>query len=78
MQPLARMVAVDGTVLGQEEAIRWGKSLAARVEAIVLRHPDADPETIRLTLIALEQPPEQRLLRSLRRGRGFAVIRSRT
>jgi len=54
---------------------RWGKRLARRVQDIARKHPEADPETIRLTLIALELPPEERLQRSLRRGRGFAAFR---
>lgn len=60
-----------------EDPVKWGKHLAARVEAIVRLHPEADPDTIRLTLMALELTPEERLRRSLRRGRGFATFRSR-
>jgi hypothetical protein len=57
---------------------RWARRLAERVEAIVCDHPDVDPDTVRLTLIALELTPEERLQRSLRRGRGFATFRTRT
>jgi hypothetical protein len=57
-------------------AIRWGKRLAAGVDAVMTRHPDADPEDVRLTLISLQSPPLERLNRSLRRGRGFAAFRS--
>ena len=39
------------------------------------RYPDADPEDVRLTLISLQSPPFERLIRSLRRGRGFAANR---
>jgi hypothetical protein len=56
-------------------AIRWGKKLAADVAAVMSRHPDADPEDVRLTLISLQSPPLARLNRSLRRGRGFAAFR---
>jgi len=62
----------------QREAtlLRWGRRLGARVEAIARRHPEADTDNVRLTLIALELTPEERLRRSLRRGRGFASFRS--
>ena len=60
-----------------EDPVKWGKHLAAHVEAIVRLHPEADPDTIRLTLMALELTPEERLGRSLRRGRGFATFRIR-
>jgi len=56
-------------------AVRWGRKLAADVAAVMRRHPDADPEDIRRTLIALQSPPLARLNRSLRRGRGFAAFR---
>jgi hypothetical protein len=56
-------------------AIRWGKKLAADVATVMSRHPDADPEDVRLTLISLQSPPLARLNRSLRRGRGFAAFR---
>ena len=56
-------------------AIRWGKKLAADVAVVMARHPDADPEDIRLTLISLQSPPLARLNRSLRRGRGFAAFK---
>jgi septum formation topological specificity factor MinE len=54
---------------------RWAKKLAADVAAVISRHPDADPEDVRLTLISLQSPPLERLNRSLRRGRGFAAFR---
>ncbi len=58
-----------------DDPLRWGRELAARVKAIVHQHPEADPDNIRLTLLALELTPEERLQRSLRRGRGFAAFR---
>jgi hypothetical protein len=54
---------------------RWAKKLAADVATVLSRHPDADPEDVRLTLISLQSPPLTRLNRSLRRGRGFAAFR---
>jgi hypothetical protein len=56
-------------------ANRWGKTLAADVDAVMSRYSDADPEDVRLTLISLQSPPLARLNRSLRRGRGFAAFR---
>jgi hypothetical protein len=57
-------------------AVRWAKKLAAEVGAVMARHPDADPDDVRLTLISLQSTPLARLNRSLRRGRGFAAFRS--
>jgi hypothetical protein len=56
--------------------IRRAKKLAAEVAVVMRRHPEADPEDVRLTLISLQSPPLARLNRSLRRGRGFAAFRS--
>jgi len=56
-------------------AQRWAKKLAAEVAGVVSRHPGADAEDVRLTLIALQSVPLVRLNRSLRRGRGFAAFR---
>jgi hypothetical protein len=56
-------------------AKRWAKRLADDVDAVMSRHPEADPEDVRLTLISLQSPPLARLNRSLRRGRGFAAFR---
>ncbi len=58
-----------------KSAIRWGQKLAAEVSAVIARHPEADPEDVRLTLICLQSPPLERLNRSLRRGQGFAAFR---
>ena len=54
---------------------RWGEQLAAEVAEVMQAHPEADPEEVRLTLIALQSTPLERLNRSLRRGRGFAAFR---
>jgi hypothetical protein len=59
-----------------DATIRWAKKLAGDVAAVMSRHPDADPEDVRLTLISLQSPPLTRLNRSLRRGRGFAAFRN--
>jgi hypothetical protein len=62
--------------LSAAAAQRWAKKLADDVAAVMSRHPDADPEDVRLTLISLQSPPLTRLNRSLRRGRGFAAFRN--
>jgi hypothetical protein len=63
------------TSLSVAAAARWGKKLAADVAPVMSRHPDANPEDVRLTLISLQSQPLARLNRSLRRGRGFAAFR---
>jgi hypothetical protein len=65
----------SASCLSAGAANRRGKKLAADVAAVLSRHPDADPEDVRLTLMSLQLPPLERLNRSLRRGRGFAAFR---
>jgi hypothetical protein len=57
------------------KAKRWALRLSARVESVLAAHPDADPDNVRHTLILLEQPPLERLQRSLIRGRATAIHR---
>jgi hypothetical protein len=57
------------------KARRWARRLSMRVKEIVAAHPDADPDNVRHTLILLEQPPLERLQRSLIRGRATAILR---
>jgi hypothetical protein len=54
---------------------RWAQRLSMRVRKIVAAHPQADPDNIRHTLLLLEQPPLERLQRSLIRGRASAIFR---
>jgi hypothetical protein len=54
---------------------RWARRLSTRVKKIVAAHPQADPDNVRHTLILLEQPPLERLQRSLIRGRATAIFR---
>jgi hypothetical protein len=54
------------------EASRWARRLSARVAKVLAVHPQADPDNVRHTLILLEQPPLERLQRSLIRGRATA------
>lgn len=55
-------------------ALRWARKLAAGVEAVMDRNPEADRENVRHTLILLQEKPWQRLERSLRRGRATPVL----
>jgi hypothetical protein len=78
----ARRTCVFGLNFGRETggiskhiSHSLGQKLAGDVAAVMKRHPDADPEDVRLTLISLQSPPLERLNRSLRRGRGFAAFR---
>ncbi len=56
-------------------ATRWARRLTARVEKVLAANPDADRDNVRHTLILLEQPPLERLQRSLIRGRAAALFR---
>lgn len=56
----------------EREASRWAARLMASVRAVQAVRPEADPDNVRHTLILLEQPPLDRLRRSLTRGRAFA------
>ena len=58
-----------------DNAQRWARRLSARVEKVLIAHPHADPDNVRHTLILLEQPPLERLQRSLIRGRAPAIFR---
>ncbi len=57
------------------QAKRWALRLTARVRKVLAAHPNADPDNVRHTLILLEQPPLERLQRSLIRGRATAIFR---
>ena len=57
------------------KARRWALRLSARVQKVLVAHPHADPDNVRHTLILLEQPPLERLQRSLIRGRATAIFR---
>ncbi len=57
------------------DAQRWVRRLCVRVETILAAHPSADRGNVRHTLILLEQPPLERLQRSLIRGRAAALSR---
>ena len=56
----------------EKTAHRWAERLMESVQEVLARHPEADPDNVRHTLILLEQPPLERLRRSLIRGRSLA------
>jgi hypothetical protein len=57
------------------QARRWARRLSARVGKVLAANPHANPDNVRHTLILLEQPPLERLQRSLIRGRATAIFR---
>jgi hypothetical protein len=57
------------------KASDWARRLTLRVQKVLAAHPQADPDNVRHTLILLEQPPLERLQRSLIRGRTTAILR---
>jgi hypothetical protein len=54
--------------MNEVEALVWGEKLARDVQAVLEKHPEADPDNVRHTLILLQMEPEERLARSLLRG----------
>ncbi len=62
----------DKTSITQRRADRWARRLAESVRAVQARHPSADADNVRHTLILLELPPLERLGRSLLRAGGKA------
>ncbi len=54
----ARKAGREGNQAGPcptKTALRWAQRLAGQVEKVLARHPEADPEDVRLTLICLHQ-----------------------
>jgi hypothetical protein len=64
-----------GDIMKTAEAERWARRLSARVQRVLADHPEVDADNVRHTLILLEQPPLERLQRSLIRGRAAAILR---
>jgi hypothetical protein len=56
-------------------AQHWAEKICTRVDTVLKAHPEADRDNVRHTLILLEQPPLERLQRSLIRGRAAALFR---
>jgi hypothetical protein len=64
-----------GQTIDATKARRWARRLSTRVGKVLAANPHADPDNVRHTLILLEQPPLERLQRSLIRGRATAIFR---
>jgi len=56
----------------QRKARQWALRLMKTVRAVLAERPEADPDNVRHTLILLDQPPLERLRKSLTRGRALA------
>lgn len=56
----------------ERQAAQWAEQLMKSVRAVLAVRPEADPDNVRHTLILLEQPPLERLRKSLTRGRALA------
>ena len=65
-------MSVNRKVLQEHDARRWAARLMNSVNAVLAVRPKADPDNVRHTFILLEQPPLERLRRSLIRGRTLA------
>lgn len=64
-------MSVKKTDVSERQAARWARRLMEDVRAVLAEHPEADPDTVRHTLILLQKPPLERLARSLIRGRAL-------
>jgi len=62
-------IAVSDILEEAKTPVARMKAIASTAERISKRHPGADPENIRHTLILLNEKPIERLRRALRRGR---------
>jgi hypothetical protein len=56
----------------ERKARQWALRLMKTVQAVLAVRPQADPDNVRHTLILLDQPPLERLRKSLTRGRALA------
>jgi hypothetical protein len=54
--------------MNEAEAKAWAEKLARDTRAVLEKFPEADPDNVRHALILMQQPPEERLARSLLRG----------
>ena len=59
------------TVMNATAVERRIRRRARELEQIVRQHPRVDPHVVWQTLVLLDQPPIERLLGGLRRGRIF-------
>lgn len=65
-------MSVEKNSSRERNASQWAARLMKSVRAVLAVRPEADPDNVRHTLILLEQPPLERLRRSLTRGRALA------
>lgn len=73
LRTLAEFLDVSPSAFLAAESSPGEKSreLVARVEQIVRRHPEADPDNIRHTLLLLREEPADRLKRAILRAQKF-------
>jgi len=62
-------------LIDEGSLVQKGIALQKRVEEIALRHREADRDTIRHTLILLQEEPVERLRRALRRAGNIDIQR---
>jgi hypothetical protein len=55
--------------MDQKQAEEWARALVMETTEILRIYPNANPDNVRHTLILMQQPPLERLQRSLIRGR---------
>lgn len=69
---LAETLDVAPSELLHDEAavLKEHMALLEKVNAVVEKHPEVDPTSVRHTLALLSEPPLKRLERALRRGHG--------
>jgi hypothetical protein len=63
--------------LRDTDPLKWAEDLARRVAEIIKENPNADPDTVRHTLILLELSPVERLERALLKGGARERIKRR-
>jgi hypothetical protein len=71
----ANMKQRKSTRSNTASAQRWARRLMSRVQSVLAANPQADRDNVRHTLILLEQPPLERLQKSLIRGRHTTICR---
>jgi len=65
-------MSVNRNNVRERRAAKWAADLMESVRAVLAVRPEADPDNVRHTLILLQQPPLERLRKSLTRGRALA------
>ena len=70
--PSSKRNELEEKQLRERKVAQWAERLMESVRAVLAERPEADPDNVRHTLILLEQPPLERLRKSLTRGRALA------